>query len=357
MDRKSVRYRGRIGKLHDRLSSKPNLIKGCASTHNLDHLTQLMMVNFFVLDNNTSMIAKLDNLISQAEVELVSGLSREVIRKWEIRYGFPVPSRGDRGQRFYTPADAEQLRLIRQLLERGMQPRNVVGLPLQTLKDFHEASQDAPATSPQSLTLDAVLDSLIPDSSSNLDTLTCLQTLLATVSNDEFLGHVLPLLHDRIGNAWANGQLAVHAEHRYTEAVQTLLRTVSVNAVPRKKSKGKILLTTPPGELHGLGILGLHACLAFAGVDCVNLGTQTPAPEIATAATHLGIDVVAVSVSSAYPPAKLKPFLTTVRRLLPKGCALWVGGKGSLSLASKGFAGVVFMQSTLEARDAWLQRP
>jgi methanogenic corrinoid protein MtbC1 len=40
-----------------------------------------------------------------------------------------------------------------------------------------------------------------------------------------------------------------------------------------------VLLTTLPGEPHGLGLLMAEAMLALEGCTCVSLGVQTPVLE------------------------------------------------------------------------------
>ena len=72
--------------------------------------------------------------MKQAEIEQATGLSREVLRKWELRYQFPLPERGPRGQRLYQAKDLPKLRLITQLLARGMRPGKLVLLPVKQLQ-------------------------------------------------------------------------------------------------------------------------------------------------------------------------------------------------------------------------------
>ena len=62
--------------------------------------------------------------MNQAEIEQATGLSREVLRKWELRYQFPVPERGARGQRLYQAKDLPKLRLIKQLMAQACAPAN-----------------------------------------------------------------------------------------------------------------------------------------------------------------------------------------------------------------------------------------
>ncbi len=44
-------------------------------------------------------------VLNISAVERETGLSKDVLRMWERRYGFPKPGRDDNGERQYTPAD------------------------------------------------------------------------------------------------------------------------------------------------------------------------------------------------------------------------------------------------------------
>ena len=45
-----------------------------------------------------------------AAVERETGLSKDVLRMWERRYGFPIPERDANGERLYPEAQVERLR-------------------------------------------------------------------------------------------------------------------------------------------------------------------------------------------------------------------------------------------------------
>ena len=57
-----------------------------------------------------------------AAVERETGLSKDVLRKWEIRYGFPAPQRDSLGERAYPADQVNRLRLIKRLMDAGMRP-------------------------------------------------------------------------------------------------------------------------------------------------------------------------------------------------------------------------------------------
>ena len=57
-----------------------------------------------------------------AAVERDTGLSKDVLRMWERRYGFPEPERDGNGERLYPETQVERLRLIKRLMDQGHRP-------------------------------------------------------------------------------------------------------------------------------------------------------------------------------------------------------------------------------------------
>ena len=59
---------------------------------------------------STSNISQLPLTISAVERD--TGLSKDTLRMWERRYGFPQPGRDSYGERVYLPEQVEKLRMI-----------------------------------------------------------------------------------------------------------------------------------------------------------------------------------------------------------------------------------------------------
>jgi hypothetical protein len=57
-----------------------------------------------------------------ASVERETGLSKDTLRVWERRYGFPTPGRDANGERQYAPAQVRRLAQIKRLMDRGHRP-------------------------------------------------------------------------------------------------------------------------------------------------------------------------------------------------------------------------------------------
>ena len=61
-------------------------------------------------------------LLSIGDISAVTGLSVDVIRIRERRYGFPTPIRLPSGHRRYPDTDLQRLRLIAEALAHGQRP-------------------------------------------------------------------------------------------------------------------------------------------------------------------------------------------------------------------------------------------
>lgn len=95
-------------------------------------------------------------------VARMTGLSTQVIRAWERRYGAVVARRADNGRRIYDANDVEKLTLLKALTERGSAISGVAGLDIETLRErAAEMDQIASRPLPSELRV-AVLGAFLP---------------------------------------------------------------------------------------------------------------------------------------------------------------------------------------------------
>ena len=257
-------------------------------------------------------------------VERETGLSKDVLRMWERRYGFPKPQRDENGERQYAVAEIAKLHAIKRLMDLGLRPGKVIHGDLDELNALVEAR--APARDP----------SIPPDF--ERDVLTMLRThdapglqnalanLVMRQGLQKFVLETVTPLNRMVGEGWLRGEIAVFEEHLYTEQLQVALRT-AINAFPRQTGAPRVLLTTFPGEQHGLGLLMVEALLVPEGAQCISLGIQTPIEDIRRAALAHKVELVALSFSGAFPVRQATEGLGTLRRELPPSVTLWAGGE------------------------------
>jgi methanogenic corrinoid protein MtbC1 len=287
--------------------------------------------------------------LSIASVERETGLSKDVLRKWEIRYGFPAPLRDSQGERLYPPDQVNRLRLIRRLMDAGMRPARLVAETDEGLRALADASPLGGATETPGGEVDveqvtlAMLRNLDPDGLRQR-----LYREMLRQGLECFVLDTLSSLNIAVGEAWARGSLGVHEEHLYSETVQWLLRN-AISNLSDVRGAPRILLTTLPEEQHGLGILMAAALFSLRGAYCISLGTQTPVQVIAQAAQAHRADIVAPSFSNAYPQRRVVPAVSELCQSLQPGIAVWAGGGGVCRLSLPDAAEVLFLPTLRQA--------
>lgn len=257
-------------------------------------------------------------------VERETGLSKDVLRMWERRYGFPRPQRDDNGERQYTVAEIAKLHAIKRLIDAGMRPAKIIHGTLEELNALADARSPGrgPAL-PHDFEHD-LLSMLRSHDASGLQNV--LANLLMRQGLQKFVLETVTPLNRAVGEAWMRGELQVFEEHLYTEQLQVALRT-AINAFPRQTGTPRVLLTTFPGEQHGLGLLMVEALLVPEGAQCISLGVQTPIEDIRRAALAHEAHLVALSFSGAFPVRQASEGLAALRSQLPPSVTLWAGGE------------------------------
>lgn len=290
--------------------------------------------------------------LSIAAVERDTGLSKDTLRVWERRYGFPAPLRDALGERSYPVEQLARLRLIKRLLDAGHRPGRIVPLPSDQLQAL-AGDGEPDAAVPSGAELQSLL-ALIrePDAAALRAELA---RLLGRAGLMSFVTGVIAPLNGVVGEAWLRGQLEVWQEHVYTEAIQSVLRqAVLAMPVPPASARPRVLLSTVPGEPHGLGLLMAEAVFTNEGSCCLSLGVSTPLWDIVLAASAHRADIVALSFTGFLTPAQVGEGLAELRAKLPPAVQVWAGGSAP-ALQRRSVPGVTALAS-LDALPAALQR-
>ncbi len=279
-----------------------------------------------------------DSGLPIASVERETGLSKDTLRVWERRYGFPTPDRDAKGERLYTPLQVRRLAQIKRLMDRGYRPGKLLAMDeasLQALDASHTASWSKPEAGQLGNWLQLV---------KSHDTEALQRQFYRDLTKRGMLlfvqDTIAPLI-TWIGEAWSRNELGVFEEHLFSQQLEKLFRTTLANLPPDVGSP-QVLLTTLSGEEHALGLLMVEALLAVEDANPVSLGPQTPIDEIVRAAQAKQVDAVCLSFSVAYSPALAAQGLRDLRQRLPDNIEIWAGGYG-IKPIRKPIAGVYLM--------------
>ena len=294
--------------------------------------------------------------VSIAAVERDTGISKDTLRVWERRYGFPIPVRDTYGERAYPLDQVEKLRVIKRLLDNGHRPGRVVAMSIDQLQSIGENLPAAPQrfSVSGSTDLDEYIVAIKSHDMQNLRRQ--LEQSMMRLGVGSFVCNVIAPLNVMVGDAWMRGQLEIFEEHMYTESVNNVLRK-ALGAAPCASSVAspRVILTTLPQEPHGLGLLMAEVMFSLEGAHCISLGTQTPIWDIVLAATAHKASVVALSFTASQNLNYVSQGLEELRSKLSSNIEIWAGGSNPI-IHRKNIEGVLAianLQSIHDAVSAW----
>jgi MerR family transcriptional regulator, light-induced transcriptional regulator len=223
------------------------------------------------------------------ELSRRSGVSPELLRAWERRYGLLQPTRSDGGLRLYTAADLERVRAMQRHLASGLAAAEAARLASTVEAQLAESSS-APAAVREELS-DAFAAFDEARAQAVLDTLFARTTLDAALSQV-----IVPYLHE-LGERWERGEATVAEEHFASGVLRGRLLGLA-----RDWGRGlgpRVLLACAPGEQHDLGLIAFGLALRARGWRVGYLGQDTPLESVQNAATAFAPEFVVVSSVSA----------------------------------------------------------
>lgn len=274
-----------------------------------------------------------------------TGLSADVLRAWERRYGAVSPARTDSHRRLYSDGDIERLLLLKAATEAGRAISQVARWSDQRLGDLLREDRAArarrsrhapPADTDTSIDaagdlLDRALASVRQLDGQGLRRVLDVASL--SLSPADFTERLLVPLMRLIGNDWLAGRLGIAHEHLASAIVRNVLSGMVLSRNVPGSAPG-IVVATPERQLHELGALVVAATAATVGWRVTYLGSDVPAHEIADAAMATGARAVALSITHPSDDPGLADRLRTLGDGLPPGTALIVGGLSAAAYAA-----------------------
>ena len=215
------------------------------------------------------------------------GVSPELLRAWERRYGLLHPARTEGGLRLYSAEDERRVRAMQAHLDGGLSAAEAARLV--------SAGASATGAGPQDDAIQRGIDELSEalDAMDAVAAHAVLDGLLASFTLEAVLsGVLLPYLRE-LGERWQRGEASVAQEHFASNLLRARLL-----ALARGWERGEgptALLACAPGEQHDLPLIAFGLALRGRGWRIVFLGTDTPAASIAETAERLRPALVVVS--------------------------------------------------------------
>lgn len=221
----------------------------------------------------------------------MAGVSVDVLRSWERRYGLLSPQRTAGGFRLYTEDDVARVRRMQELLAAGLAASEAA-------RQVMAGGPSAPAAD-ASTALSAVRNELHAALRSFDETAleAAIDRVLAGFGLDTAIREVfLPALRE-LGDDWAAKTVSVAQEH----FAVTVLRG-RLLALARGWDGGfgpRALLACPTGELHDVSLVMFGLALRSRGWRVTFLGANTPMADVFATQDRIGARLT-VLFSSAW---------------------------------------------------------
>jgi DNA-binding transcriptional MerR regulator len=228
-------------------------------------------------------------LLRIGELSRRAGVSPELLRAWERRYGLLRPTRSSGGLRLYSSEDLDRVRAMQRYLTEGLAAAQAATLALASPRAEAESPPLAPSVA--RLQLAGALEEFDePAAQAVLDRLLSVATIEVVLTEV-----ILPYLRE-LGERWERGEISVAQEHFASNVIRGRLL-----ALARGWGRGGgpiALLACLPGEQHDLGLIAFGLALRGQGWRIAYLGPDTPLDTLERAGEAVEPAFLVVSATS-----------------------------------------------------------
>jgi DNA-binding transcriptional MerR regulator/methylmalonyl-CoA mutase cobalamin-binding subunit len=285
-------------------------------------------------------------------VSRLTGLSPDLIRAWEKRYGVVAPVRGSRGARLYSRDDIDHLRSLARAVAGGRAIGDVALLDRARVRRLAEttASDTSAPTAAARAAGDHVVERALAsvEAYDDASLRTELGDALAILGPARFVADVGAPFLTAVGERWHAGELSIAQEHMATAALRGFLHS-AISSRRSRTDRPSVMLATTSGERHEGGLLMVALLLLEERVEIAYLGPEIPAADIVSAAKAMGVSVVALSFTADHASKSALEPIVRIDRDLPASVELWIGGRGARDLVERTRSKRIFFFQSLEA--------
>ena len=266
-------------------------------------------------------------------VAKLTGLSKDVIRVWERRYGLVKPSRSSNRYREYSDEEVALLRFVKAQMEQGATIGSLAAEGHDSLVARIRVTTPVSAEEqkPHDRLLDDLIGSLDPLDKAGFERR--LNGAVAVIPFDEAVQRILLPLQRRIGELWHQGRLDTAVEHYVTKIIQQKLFSV-MNQLPVNEFGPRVLIACPEGETHEIGAQAVVYIVATKGCHVYYLGSDLPSSDLATFCEKIKPDLVLLSLTEIKAEAAALQQIKELEKLATRW-PVGVGGQGALAIGDR----------------------
>lgn len=265
-------------------------------------------------------------LYTIGQVADLTGMSTQLIRKWELRYQVVHPQRLGNGYRAYSDDDVQALIAVQRLVHQGFALNNAISSVTQRRDEFDDEMATVRLHYP-SETLQGLI--LLGERSDSVGLSSMLKRLLTEYGLETLVKDVLPPFLHRIGDLWEEGAWSEYQEHIASQVVRDFF--IHVRSAYRTNPSAPLVMgSCVPYERHEIPMQMILTQAAMKGWRTVSLGSSPAEYAIESAVRELNPDVVLLSVLTTAPfdehPWLLGTLDDMAKQFTPR--PFFIGGRG-----------------------------
>jgi DNA-binding transcriptional MerR regulator len=260
-------------------------------------------------------------------VSKLTGLTKDVIRVWERRYGLVKPVRSANRYREYTDEDVALLRFLKDELNVG-QTIGALAIEgrdslLQRMR-VNSTPKQAELT-PHSSLLDELVSRLDPLDKNRFEQQ--LNAAVAVIPFEEAVQRILLPLQRRVGELWHERRVNIAVEHYVTKIIQQKLFSV-MNQLPINELGPRVLVACPEGEFHEIGAQAVAYLAAMRRCHVYYLGPNLPLADLRVLCERVRPELVLLSLTQMKSDAEARHLVRELQQLRTEW-PIAVGGQGA----------------------------
>lgn len=267
-------------------------------------------------------------------VAKLTGLSKDVIRVWERRFGLLKPSRGANRYRNYSDEDVMLLRYLKVELDAGSSIGELAKLGRDEL--LTRARSSAPRVAVAENMFGRLLQELV-STLNPLDRVTFEKRLngaVAVVPFDEALNGILLPLQEQVGQLWHDGHVGIAVEHYVTNQIQQKI-FAAMNQLPVAEFGATVVVACPPGEEHDIAALAVAYQCRIRGCRVCYLGANVPVAGLAKLCRDIKPDLTILSFPIVRPEHEVTELIQALVQDVSPLSDLAVGGHGAVAMRDR----------------------
>ena len=267
-------------------------------------------------------------------VSKLTGLSKDVIRVWERRFGLLKPTRGANRYRNYSDEDVMMLRYLKEQLDGGASIGELAKLGRE------ELVTRARASAPPAAVVENMFGRLVRELVSTLNPLDRvtferrLNGAVAVVPFDEALQGILLPLQEQVGQLWHDGHVGIAVEHYVTSQIQQKIFS-AMNQLPVAEFGASVVVACPPGEEHDIAALAVAYQCRVRGCRVYYLGANVPIAELVKLCREVKPDLTILSFPIVRSEDKVTELIQTLVQDVSILSDVAVGGHGALAIRDR----------------------